>query len=65
MSLQSRINSEGPSRWVHASHVLNVMDVFQNQFMAVVPMAIIQVLSARKKWKMQTFTFVIQHVLFS
>lgn len=35
--LQPGVNGEGPRGWVHAGHVLTVVDVLQGQFVPVVP----------------------------
>ena len=45
MSLQSRIDCEAASCWIHASHILSIMDILQSQFVPAVPVIIVNVLS--------------------
>lgn len=43
--LQSGVNGEATSSRVHAGHILGVVDLLQGQLGAVVPMAVVNVLS--------------------
>lgn len=44
VSLQSRIDGKAARGGIHAGHILTVMDVLKSQLVAIVPMAIVQML---------------------
>ena len=44
MSLQSWIDCEASSSWIHAGNVLGVVDVLQSQFVPTVPVTVINML---------------------
>lgn len=50
MYLQPRIDSKTTGCWVHARDVLRVVDVFDGQFMSIVPMQVIDVLPDQSMW---------------
>jgi hypothetical protein len=45
MSLQSRINSEAASCWIHGRNILCIVNFFQSKLGSVIPVAIVQMLS--------------------
>ncbi len=44
MSLQPWVDGEAACSWVHAGHVLYVMDLLQHQLYAVIPVVVVEVL---------------------
>ena len=45
VALETAVDGEATGRRVHARHVLRVVDLFQRQLRAVIPMAVVEVLA--------------------
>ena len=45
MALESWVDNEGSSCWVHSSDIQGVVDIFEGELLSVVPMIVVLVLS--------------------
>ena len=45
MTLESWVDNEGSSCWVHSSDIQSVVDIFECKLLSVVPMVVVLVLS--------------------
>lgn len=62
MSLQSRIDNERTSSWVHGSNELSVLDFFHCQFTLIVPMLVISMLSQKSNGVLGIIRISLRHV---
>ena len=44
MPLEPRVDGEAPSSGVHGGHVLHILDLLQNELLAVIPVSVVQML---------------------
>jgi hypothetical protein len=59
--LKSRVDGEATGCGVHTCHVLAVVDFFQCEFISVVPMAVVQMLSDQSVWRYRAVCVNLEH----
>ena len=50
VALESRVDGEAAGRRVHARYVLRIVDLLEGQLVAVVPVAVVEVLTYQSVW---------------
>ena len=62
MPLQTGVDGETPRGGIHARHVLRVVDVLEGKLRAVVPMAVVEVLTDQSVWLYCEVLIYLRHI---
>ena len=62
VSLQSGVNGEATSSWIHTGHILDIANFLECHFLSVIPVGVVKMLSQQSVWLYSAIGIHLRHV---